>query len=132
MVRVTLRFPRVSFRNAKDYENIFERILSLERPTKILKFSTTPHGIDVILDMDKEKVDVIRENFRDEGVRVQIRGTVTLDKELCIDCGHCVSMCNVNALHFEESFEVNFDPERCVGCGLCVDCCPRGAIAEER
>ncbi|MHA1732839.1 MAG: ATP-binding protein [Promethearchaeota archaeon] len=131
MTRLTIRFPRVFFRESKDYEAIFERLVTLSGSPKIIKFSTSPHGIDVILDLDSEKVEAVRDHFGEEGVKFQVRGTVSLDKELCIDCGQCVSLCNVNALHFNEEYEVLFDPERCVGCGLCVDCCPRFAISEE-
>lgn len=127
-----MRFPRAAFRDSKDYEAAFERVLSMERPTKILKFSTTPHGIDVILDVEKEKVAALKEAFRGEEVTVHAGGHVSLDKNACIDCGHCVSLCNVAALYFGEDHEVLLDSERCVGCGLCVDCCPRGAILEER
>ncbi len=132
MVRVTLRFPRVFFREASDYEQIFERLISFERPTKMIKFSTSPHGIDVIIDLEADRVEAFRGEFGDEGVQIQIRGTVSLDKDLCIDCGQCISLCNVNALHFDEDCTVAFDPDKCVGCGLCVDCCPRFAISEEQ
>lgn len=129
MVRVNITFPRVHFRNTEDYEKIFAQVLAIEKPTKIIKFSTTPHGIDVILDMKEDKVQAIKQAFAGEDVKIQTRGTVTLDKDLCVDCGHCVSLCNVNALYFDEEFAVCFEPERCVGCGLCLDCCPRFAIS---
>lgn len=131
MVRVTMTFPRIYFRDAGDYESIFSRIVAIETPTKIVKFTTAPHGIDVILDVEKDKVELIREAFKQEDVKVLIRGAVNLDKDLCIDCGQCISMCNVEALHFTVDWEVEFDPEKCVGCGLCIDCCPRFAISEQ-
>lgn len=50
------------------------------------------------------------------------------DKEKCIDCGACVSICPVGAISIKDDWTVEIDDEKCVGCGCCVITCPMKAV----
>lgn len=47
-----------------------------------------------------------------------------IDKEKCIECGKCRSICRFDAV--KENFEIN--DTKCEGCGACVEVCPNEAI----
>jgi pyruvate formate lyase activating enzyme len=44
----------------------------------------------------------------------------------CIQCGDCVSVCQVQACRLEDA--VHIDREKCVKCGSCVKVCPADAL----
>ncbi|MCS7118923.1 MAG: CoB-CoM heterodisulfide reductase HdrA2 [Archaeoglobaceae archaeon] len=49
-----------------------------------------------------------------------------VDKEKCIGCRLCESVCNFKAVFFDKKAEIN--PKACVMCGICVSACPTDAI----
>lgn len=53
---------------------------------------------------------------------------VSLNKELCIECGLCVSLCKHGVFAFNDEWAFEFSPSLCVKCELCVDACPQRAI----
>jgi len=53
---------------------------------------------------------------------------VQVNRELCVDCGKCVSACNISAHALLDGIH-SFDRNRCVGCGVCVTVCPADAIS---
>ncbi|MDI6890275.1 MAG: ATP-binding protein [Thermodesulfovibrionales bacterium] len=53
--------------------------------------------------------------------------TAMIDKELCQECGECISVCRFDAI--SENFIV--DPISCEGCTICSYVCPAGAITLE-
>ncbi len=55
---------------------------------------------------------------------------VSVDYELCIDCGSCVSLCQEDALYLNNEWRLEYDEEKCTKCGLCLDSCPRFAISK--
>lgn len=50
----------------------------------------------------------------------------TIDKERCIECGKCKTVCKFDAI---ENFKI--DPFLCEGCGTCTLICPQNAIKLE-
>jgi MinD superfamily P-loop ATPase len=50
--------------------------------------------------------------------------TATIDKELCQECGECISVCRFHAIN--EDFTI--DPISCEGCTICRYVCPVEAI----
>jgi NAD-dependent dihydropyrimidine dehydrogenase PreA subunit/DNA-binding Lrp family transcriptional regulator len=55
------------------------------------------------------------------------RFQVSLDKDLCIDCGLCVDRCQFHAIRVNGTIAV--DLQSCYGCGNCVKACPAGALS---
>ncbi|MHA2077358.1 MAG: ATP-binding protein [Candidatus Thorarchaeota archaeon] len=53
---------------------------------------------------------------------------ITLDKDRCVECGLCVSICETGVYAFDDDWTFSFSPELCVECNLCVDVCPQKAI----
>ncbi|MHA1340296.1 MAG: ATP-binding protein [Promethearchaeota archaeon] len=122
-----LNFSRNEFRNLEDYDRIINYILKLNIPFKILRFNLTDSGIDVKIDVPTEKIPEITKTLKKENIKIK-KHVIRIDKDLCIDCGQCISLCNTKALYFDEEFELVFDENKCVGCHLCVNACPRNAI----
>lgn len=51
---------------------------------------------------------------------------VKVDKNKCISCGGCVSVCPVTALEMKDRYPVCSD--KCTNCRICVKFCPVGAL----
>ena len=56
--------------------------------------------------------------------------TVTVDEDLCTDCGACADICIYGALEMVDD-KVERDWEKCFGCGRCVTICPTEALGLE-
>lgn len=114
-----------------DYSKIVNEVLKQEISFNILKFSTDSSGIKVLLDVPEDKIKDITESLKKSDIVVNKKGRVVVDKELCIDCGACVSLCPTDALKLNENFELEFADDLCIGCNLCINSCPRYAIIED-
>ncbi len=55
-------------------------------------------------------------------------GLATVDKDLCVGCGTCLSICPCDAIAMQEGVAV-IDADKCKGCGKCVKVCPVDAIS---
>jgi ferredoxin len=56
--------------------------------------------------------------------------TVTVDRDLCTNCGACARVCFGKPLDFVNG-KLEVDPDRlfgCMGCAACMSVCPTGAI----
>ena len=67
-----------------------------------------------------------------EGVGITIQEAakdIIIDKETCMDCGECTSVCITQALSLDEKTrKLKFKKDKCILCELCLDCCPVRAI----
>lgn len=71
----------------------------------------------------------------------------TVDKNLCIECGKCTTVCpynaivlrrrpcqlacKVGAIAMDENFTAKIDDDKCIKCGACIAQCPFGAIQDK-
>lgn len=55
--------------------------------------------------------------------------SIVIDREACIGCGRCVSICPGNLIQMVESTAFIVEPRDCWGCASCVKECPVQAIA---
>jgi ferredoxin len=53
-----------------------------------------------------------------------------INKERCMNCGGCVSVCPFAALELEK--EIVWYKEKCTYCGICERVCPVSAIKVQR
>lgn len=70
-----------------------------------------------------------------------------IDKEKCVECGRCATVCpynaisnikrpcenacKVNAIGMDENKSASIDNDKCIACGACVYQCPFGAITDK-
>ena len=78
----------------------------------------------------KEKVDEGIEFLENEGITIQDAAKdIVLDKEICINCGVCPSLCITSALEMNpRTQELVFNKDKCILCGFCQNSCPVNAI----
>ena len=103
-------------------------ILDLRVPLNILNANVTPAGGEILAEIPSKDVDRVVKAFRERNVTIAIQKGIEVDKERCIDCGACYSICPVDAISFKEDYSIVFDQEKCISCRLCVDTCPTRAI----
>ncbi len=51
----------------------------------------------------------------------------TINKDKCMYCGACTSVCPFMALELRET-SIHVYSDKCTDCGICVKACPVGAI----
>ena len=103
-------------------------ILELRVPINILNADVTPHGGSILIEVPSKDISRVVKAFQDRGVTVTLQKRIVVDREKCIDCGACYSLCPVDAIAFERNYSVVFDEEKCISCGLCGDACPTRTI----
>jgi ferredoxin len=79
---------------------------------------------------DKDKIEQSIKYLTDTGVSVQEAAKdIIIDKNLCVDCGVCTSICITQAISLDnKTSKLKFNKEKCILCELCLDCCPVSAI----
>lgn len=72
-------------------------------------------------------------NLQRSGARIsKFEERVKKDKDLCTDCGACVTICPWKVIVIEDDWTINLVEEKCPpGCSLCVACCPVRALKAE-
>jgi len=80
-----------------------------------------------------EEIEKIIKLFEEKGVEAEkLEHVVTLDRDVCMDCGACVSLCPTGALSIEKDYSVKLDEDKCILCEVCVPACPVRAIKVKR
>lgn len=79
---------------------------------------------------DKVQIDGAIKYLEHTGVTVQEAAKdIIIDKNLCVDCGVCTSICITRALILDsKNYKLKFNKDKCILCELCLDCCPVSAI----
>lgn len=126
MVRVLLKFSK----DITSEPITAQVIMEYGAPINILTAHIDQQGGEILVEIPSAHAEKIIEAFRKRGVIVEPHKPVKVDKEECISCGACYSLCPVNAIKVNEDFSVTFNDEKCLGsaCQLCVDACPVRAI----
>ena len=126
MVRVLLKFSKDITSKPITSQVIMEQEVLMN----ILTARIDQQGGEMLIEIPSAYAEKVMEAFRKRGVVVEPHNPVVVDKENCINCGACFSLCPVNAIKINEDFSVAFNDEKCLGsaCQLCVDTCPVRAI----
>lgn len=116
-----------------DTKNVTDPIISsviLEKKAKIniLSAQINEKGGKVLLEVPDEQTEEIVKAFRNLGVDVEVGKIIEILEDKCLECGHCITLCPVEAIYFEEDYSISLDESKCIQCGACVDCCPTRAI----
>jgi ferredoxin len=127
--RLVLTFPKnivtkpITYRLVKDYDlafNILRAEITADIEGKIL----------IEITGSKKQLEEGIVYLQSEGISIQDASRdIILDKEKCVNCGVCPSLCITQALGMDESsFELVFDKNKCILCGFCENSCPVNAI----
>lgn len=126
MVRILLEFSEELVGQPITAEIILEHRV----PINIITAHVDSKGGEFLAEVPDESLEEVVKAFRERGATVSLPKLIEIDKDLCFDCGACVSICPLEAIEVAEDRSINFDKEKCVGstCSACVEACPAGAI----
>jgi len=127
--RLILNFPEkivtkpITYRLVKDFDlqfNILRAEITANATGKIL--------LEII--GSKNKIEEGIKFLEGEGISIQEASKdIIVDKEQCMDCGVCTSVCITQALVLDKNNKhLIFDKNKCILCGFCQNCCPVNAI----
>ncbi|MGB6168024.1 MAG: NIL domain-containing protein, partial [Geitlerinemataceae cyanobacterium] len=128
--RVTLTFPKpslqmpVTYRLAKDFNVAANIIRAQVAPDRVGKLV-----LELLGDIDE--IDAAIEWMRSQNIAVSLaHSEITIDRDLCVDCGLCTGVCPTQALTLDaKTWELNFSRSRCIVCEQCIPTCPLQAIS---
>lgn len=128
--RVTINFPKtaiqipITYRLAKDFNVAANIIRAQVAPNQIGKLVVELQG-----DIDQIDAAIEWMRIRDISV-VSAEGEITIDPDLCVDCGLCTGVCPTQALVLNsETYRLDFRRSRCIVCEQCIPTCPVAAIS---
>lgn len=124
MTRLLLRFHEKQV----DQPITSQVILEQGIPLNILRAQIEPTRGEILIEIPAKYVDKVVEAFQKRDVEVTVQKRLEVNKEKCIACGACFSLCPISVIGFEKDYTVTFDEEKCISCGLCVDACPVRAL----
>ena len=108
---------------------ITDLIKNFDVSFNILRADINSKGGKMLIEISGSQVDEGIAYIQKAGIDVSpVKRVVKKDKELCIDCGACVSLCPVKAISVDEDWAVDVNDEECIGCKLCTYSCPTKAI----
>lgn len=97
----------------------------------VLQAKVNSRGGEIIVAVeDDERVPEIIRTFQSRGVAAEeLKLTTVLNRDACMDCGACLSLCPTKALRFNPEYRLELDKEKCVYCKLCIEACPVRALS---
>jgi ferredoxin len=127
--KLVLSFPEKSVTKPITYKLVKEFDLEFN----ILRAEITPdvEGKMLIeLKGTDDKIAGAIDYLEGSGITVQEAARdIFVDKDICVDCGECTSVCITQALCLDEKTKkLQFKKDKCILCELCLDCCPVKAI----
>jgi ferredoxin len=130
--KVVLSFPPdtvkkpITYHLVKDYELVINILRAEVREEEAGRMVLDLEG-------DKENIEEGLAFLREQGVSIQEAAKdISLDVDVCIDCGACTAVCRAEALSLnQESRELEFNKDNCIFCELCVNACPLQLIKVE-
>jgi L-aspartate semialdehyde sulfurtransferase ferredoxin len=92
--------------------------------------SDAHEGEEALVDVPDEFCRLISEKMRGLGAEVSILDEgVRHDRDECVDCGSCISVCPKEVFSFNNEWELQVETKRCILCGRCVIACPHQALS---
>lgn len=127
--KLVLTFPEnivtkpITYKLVKNFNlefNILRAEITTEMEGKIL----------IEIKGNKNQIEKGIEYLTKEGVTIQEASKdIIMDKDQCIHCGLCTSLCITKALTLDKiNFKLNFNKDKCILCGFCQNSCPVNAI----
>ncbi|OQX18994.1 MAG: hypothetical protein BWK75_06095 [Candidatus Altiarchaeales archaeon A3] len=124
-MKISLKYPR----NLLGKPILSNTILKTKLNINIIQAKVEDSVGEYTIEIDDKDKDKFVDAIRKEGVLVEeLKDNINLDREKCIDCGACVSLCPVTCL-VVKNFEVSVEGDKCILCGKCVKACPFKALS---
>jgi formate hydrogenlyase subunit 6/NADH:ubiquinone oxidoreductase subunit I len=128
--RITLHFPREAVHQPITYR----LAVDFDIAAKILRAQIAPSqsGTMVVeLSGDIDDLAAAEQWLEAQGLGLnRAPGEIQINRDLCVDCGICSSLCPSGALSISApSWQLQFDAQRCLVCEQCIPSCPFEAIA---
>ncbi|MCH9714496.1 MAG: NIL domain-containing protein [Cyanobacteriota bacterium] len=128
--RLTLYFPREAV-----HEPITYRLaVDFDIAAKILRAQIAPNqsGTMVVeLSGDIDELAAAEAWLESQGLGLnRVPGQISIDRDRCVDCGICTSVCPSGALQCgAPAWQLTFHAQRCLVCEQCIPSCPFAAIS---
>jgi ferredoxin len=127
--RLTLHFPREAVHQPITYR----LAVDFDIAAKILRAQIAPNqsGTMVVeLSGDIDELDAAELWLERQGLSInRLPGQIHIDRDRCVDCGICTSVCPSGALWSEApEWGLHFEAQRCLVCEQCIPSCPLEAI----
>lgn len=130
--KVVLSFPPetvkrpITYHLVKDYDLVINILRAEVREEEAGRMVLDIEG-------DEESIKKGLAFMKKQGVSVQEAARdISLDAELCVDCGACTAVCLPRALSLnKDTSKLEFDKDNCLFCELCVKACPLQLIKVE-
>ncbi len=128
--RLTLHFPR----DAVHLPITYRLAVDFDIAAKILRAPIAPNqsGTMVVeLSGDIDELEAAEAWLEGQGLALnRAPGQIVIDRQRCVDCGICTSVCPSGALSCSApAWQLTFDAQRCLVCEQCIPSCPFAAIA---
>ena len=128
--RLILHFPREAVHQPITYR----LAVDFDIAAKILKAQIAPNqsGTMVVeLSGDIDELAAAETWLESQGLSLnRAPAQISIDAQLCVDCGLCSSVCPSGALALHQpAWQLQFDAQRCLVCEQCIPSCPLDAIA---
>ena len=122
-MRAVLKF------DTKRVEKPIISMIAIEKrvPINILRADVNEKGGKVLVEITDKHAPEVIEAIKREGVEVEQKTLISIN-DRCINCGHCITLCPVDAIYPESDLSVKVEDAKCIQCGRCVDACPVRAI----
>ncbi len=82
---------------------------------------------DLAKPMKQNKVTLSPHHYK-LSIQSKPKQPIYIDKDLCVNCGLCLSICPVGVFNKNIEWEIECVAEKCTSCFECRDICPRRAI----
>jgi NAD-dependent dihydropyrimidine dehydrogenase PreA subunit len=92
--------------------------------------SDAHEGEEALVDVPDDACRLVREKMQQLGAEVSIlEDGIRHDREECVDCGSCISVCPKEVFSFDDDFTLKIATQKCILCGRCIFACPHQALS---